>query len=405
MTDYPINRRQFLQSTTTLGLGLGLAGASFAKSSANTDRQLVVIILRGGMDGLSAVFPFQDKQLKKLREPLLVPENEILKIDQHFAMHPAFKNCYQFYLNNELSICHAVATPYRQRSHFDGQNILEIGLTRADDRASGWLNRAVAINQQYNAIAIGQAVPPILRGDADISSWTPSQVDGPSDDTLDRLLTLYNHDAFLSPRLQQALQAQDLVGDAINESSMTGRQRRSRNNLQNLIAPSVEFLSAENGPNIAVLQSDGWDTHANQGNAQGQLARKFTALDTSIQSLRQGLAERWQTTIVLVVTEFGRTVSVNGTRGTDHGTAGVALIAGGALSHSLKQTKRSGGLLTEWPGLAPQQLYENRDLFPQTDMRAVFKSVLHHHLGYAQRQLDQQIFPGSENIPYFSTLA
>ncbi len=150
---------------------------------------------------------------------------------------------------------------------------------------------------------------------------------------------------------------------------------------------AARFLAAADGPRIAVIEASGWDTHANQGAETGQLANRLAGLDAGVAKLRTGLGEAWEDTVVAIVTEFGRTVRVNGTRGTDHGTAGAAILVGGAV--------RGGRVLADWPGLAPRALHEGRDLRPTTDLRALFKAVLAEHLGLDTGFIDREVFPGS----------
>jgi len=386
------NRRQFLKNALLLSAASTLSGLSWATTDAGSSQRMVLIILRGGMDGLSAVVPWRDVQLARLRAPLVPTESSLHKLDAHFALHPSFNHLFQLYGKGQLGILHAVATPYRSRSHFDGQLVLENGFNVAAapiSSASGWLNRALQTSGKQQGLAIGQAIPQVLRGHAEVASWTPPVMPTLSDDTLQRLLTLYAEDQFLGPRLQQAVHASTIAG-----TEQTGMQRRPVPAFPVLIDAAVNFLNTPQGPNIVVLESDGWDTHANQGNAQGLLARRFNELDEGVSRLQQGLGANWTNTVVIIVTEFGRTVQVNGTLGTDHGTGGLALVAGGALS--LQRSAQS--LLGEWPGLAERDLHEGRDLQASTDLRSLFKTVLHRHMGYSLQSLDSAVFPDSANI-------
>lgn len=394
------NRRQLLsdfsRGAVLLSASLVLPPTlAFAKTDSGNNK-LVVIILRGGMDGLAAVCPYGDKQIKSLRAPLLPVDNEIIRIDNYFGFHPALANTAKLYQQQELAVCHAVASPYRERSHFDAQNVIEIGLSHPDANADGWLNRLLSAtsgsSQHPQAIAVGQAVPLMLRGSAEVMSWTPPILPTPSDATMEKLLGLYAHDTFLGPKLVEALEAQNMVGDEapLNGMAMRARLRGNNQLLPSLVDACVKFLRPNDGPNIAVVEDSGWDTHANQGAAQGQLARKFAVLDQALQRLKDGLATTWRHTAVLVITEFGRTAHVNGTNGTDHGTASIALIAGGAV--------KGGRVVGDWPGLGTKDLYEGRDLMPTTDLRAVFKSVLRQHLSVSSATLDRSIFPGSADL-------
>lgn len=378
-----VNRRQFIKAAAVLAGTGNLPGLSWANSVVSGDNKLAVIILRGAMDGLSAVIPYGDPLLSSYRAALVPADSTLLKLDNFFALHPAFSGLYQLQQAGELGIVHAVASAYRERSHFDGQNVLESGLETALPKPSGWLNRALQIQNQQQAMALGQSVPLILRGEASVGSWAPPVLPAINDDTLSRLQNLYTMDSFLGPRFQEALNAKDIVGSDMN--GMSGNQGFSA-----LIGAAASFLNANNGPNIVVLENDGWDTHANQGGAQGTLQRKFTELDTSITQLRQGLGTTWQNTVVVVMTEFGRTVRVNGSLGTDHGTASVAFLAGGGVSKY-----RAGSAVTgPWPGLSESSLRDGRDLQPTNDLRNLLAEVLHSHMGFDAQLLREVVFPG-----------
>jgi uncharacterized protein (DUF1501 family) len=230
------------------------------------------------------------------------------------------------------------------------------------------------------AIAVADNVPLVLRGDRPVTSWAPSRLPDAPDDTLERIMDLYANDALLGARLRDALATKEMAGDA-------GGGARGDGQLGALVSATAKFLAAPDGPRIAVLEATGWDTHANQGAEQGQLAARLGSLDAGIGALKRDLGDAWKHTAVLVVTEFGRTVAVNGTRGTDHGTGTCAFLAGGAV--------QGGRVIADWPGLAERDLYQARDLKPTIDLRAVFKGVLRDHLGVAAAALDEQVFPGS----------
>ncbi|MDO8910025.1 MAG: DUF1501 domain-containing protein [Pseudohongiella sp.] len=377
-----LNRRQFIRAATMLA-GVGsIPGLSWATSGTSGNNRLAVIILRGAMDGLSAVIPYGDPLLSSYRSALIPADNTLLKLDNYFALHPAFTGLYQLQQVGELGIVHAVSSAYRERSHFDGQNVLESGLETAQPNPSGWLNRAIQFQSQHQALALGQSVPLILRGQASVASWSPPVLPAINEDTLSRLQNLYNGDNFLGPRLREAINARNIVDQGMISGSSQG--------FSALIDAAASFLTAADGPDIVVLENDGWDTHANQGGAQGTLQRKFTELDSSITQLRQRLGSTWQNTVVLVMTEFGRTVRVNGSLGTDHGTASVAFLAGGG-------TRKYGtrpAVLGPWPGLTESSLRDGRDLQPTSDLRTVIAEVLQSHMGYSWAFIRDVVFPG-----------
>ena len=369
-----------------------LPGVTFAR--ANTDARMVLIILRGAVDGLALLAPYGDGNYRRVRGELAIDapghEGGLLKLDGMFGLHPSMKSTYELYRNNELLPLHAIASPYRERSHFDGQDVLENGEKRAGDSRDGWLNRALlplggSVGNEV-AIAMSQNTPLVLRGDNSVTSWAPSRLPDADDDTLRRIAAMYSTDEFFSMRLQQALDSQDIA------AGMSGTNERGRFNgraqSMALMQAAGRFISAPDGPAIAVLESGGWDTHANQGAASGSLANKFAALDEDLMTLRDELGGAWSNTVVAVVTEFGRTVNVNGTRGTDHGTATAALLLGGAVS--------GGRVFADWPGLASNNLYEGRDLFPTSDVRSLFKGILAEHFLLPENFLETTVFPKSQ---------
>ncbi|MDJ0927000.1 MAG: DUF1501 domain-containing protein [Gammaproteobacteria bacterium] len=388
-----MQRRRFLQATGSGLLLSALPGLSFARVA--TDARLVFVILRGGLDGLAAVPPYGDANYARQRGSLALGSpgaaNGALDLDGFFGLHPSLTGLHSRFNQNELLVLHAVATPYRERSHFDGQDVLENGGTDAAAFRDGWLNRALAelprTDDSQLGIALGSTVPLALRGSASVTSWAPSGMPNVNGDTLARIAMLYESDELLSTRLEQGLAA-DALADSGGMSMSRGRG--GRQSLQPLARAAGNFLAAEKGPRIAMLEATGWDTHANQGVATGGLANRLWDLDRSLELLANSLGPIWQNTVVIVATEFGRTVAVNGTRGTDHGTGAAAFLLGGAVN--------GGRVLSDWPGLAPSQLYQGRDLRPTIDMRQIFKGVLRDHISIAERQLSARVFPGSNGI-------
>ena len=320
----------------------------------------------------------------------------LLKLDGTFGLHPALKTLHGLYQADELVVLQAIATSYRERSHFDGQDILENG-TAVPHAGSGWLNRALLPRSgaavagiDVPAMALAQSVPMVLRGDVPVESWAPSPLPSLDPDTLARLAALYRDDAFFGARLSQALATDEMAKRALGGTLERGRRAgrgAGRGAFTPLARAAAAFLSAPDGPRIAVLEFGGWDTHANQGAGQGRLATQLATLDSGVQTLRQGLGTAWSQTAVIVVSEFGRTVAENGTRGTDHGTAGAAFLLGGAV--------RGGRVVSDWPGIRKRALYQGRDLMPTLDARSLFKGVLRDHLGVRMGALEQQVFPRS----------
>jgi uncharacterized protein (DUF1501 family) len=386
-----ILRREFLKHTGLALVATGMPVLSLAK--ADTDARLVVLILRGAMDGMAMLAPYGDGDYRKLRRELALEapgaENGVLKLDGMFGLHPSLKNIFGMYNDKQATLVHAVASPYRSRSHFDGQDVLENGGSAVHVQKDGWLNRALAplggSLGNEKAIAISQMTPLLLRGEQSVSSWADSSLPEAEDHTLQRIQAMYANDEFFSRRLAQALESQQIADVMGDMQAKKGRRGAARFHSQ--LQSAGRFLKTPSGPRVAVIESGGWDTHANQGAASGSLASKFKMLDEGMAVLKQELADVWSRTVVLTVTEFGRTAAVNGTRGTDHGTASAALLTGGALD--------GGKIIADWPGLAPGKLFDGRDLYPTTDIRSIFKGVLVGHLGLDQAFVDARVFPQS----------
>ena len=402
-----------LHACTRRELLLG-SGALFAWAYApklaraeGRDPRLLVVVLRGALDGLAAVAPAGDPNWVSLRgdKALLVSGNTpALPLDTFFALNPAMPHLHRLYKSQQATIVHATATPYRERSHFDGQDVLESGLAKPGAVDTGWLNRALAliqpdgrINPQGGkAFAVGPVTPLIVRGTAPVMSWAPQQLLPANEDTQMRLLDLYHH---TDPKLAQALQerrhlialgqADDAAGKAVNPAQPAGAAR-VRAYFGEVAGAAARYLGRADGPRIGALSLVGWDTHINEGAASGQLAALLGALDEAIAAIEKGMGTAWRETVVAVVTEFGRTARINGTEGTDHGTGTIALLVGGAL--------KGGRVIADWPGLKPADLYDGRDLKPTTDLRAVLKGVLRDHLRLDESVLAAAVFPDSAAI-------
>ncbi|HVC60647.1 MAG TPA: DUF1501 domain-containing protein [Acetobacteraceae bacterium] len=376
---------------------LGLAGAvtlgraSLAVAAAPTDRRFVVVILRGALDGMAAVVPYGDPGLAALRAALVPPgpgqANGLLELGGFYALHPSLANLHGMFKAGELLPVHAVAGPTRVRSHFEAQDCLESG---ADHRmTSGWLNRAVAAlpnaahgRPEGDALAIGVSVPLLLRGPATVGSWAPHGVMTPPAGLYAQIAALNHADRITGPAIAEGLRERGFTA-AVMAGDDPAQPMQNRYGFPALAGAAGEMLRAPDGPRVAALELDGWDTHQAQ---VPRLAGMLRQLDGGLAALKRGLGPAWRQTAVLVMTEFGRTARVNGTKGTDHGTATVAFVLGGAVA--------GGRVAGEWPGLGPGKLYENRDLAPTTDLRSVAKGLLAQHLGVPGGALSV-VFPDS----------
>jgi uncharacterized protein (DUF1501 family) len=399
--------------------GLLGAGVSFyawahlnrvASAAGARDPRLLVVILRGALDGLSAVPPIADPAYADLRGEIAISREGAyagLPLDGYFALHPSMATFARLYREKKASVVHAAATPYRERSHFDGQDLLESGYDRPGRVDSGWLNRAlqampaggrvdhtggrVLDGRSFSGLGIGPATPLILRGAAPVMGWAPQQAPNAGDDLAQRVLDLYIH---RDPPLAAALKAGLDTDRMAKEQGMTGELAKAQGGpadprgMAQAAQGAARLLIAPEGPRVAALSFDGWDTHANQGGATGRLATLLGGLDAAFGVFEEVMRPVWSDTAVVVVTEFGRTARVNGTVGSDHGTGTVAFLLGGAI--------QGGRVFADWPGLAQAQLHEGRDLRPTTDLRTVMKGLLQDHLGLSASILAEKVFPGSQ---------
>lgn len=400
----PLARRGFLAGAGTFALSAAMPRAVLA--DAPTDKRFVLIILRGAMDGLNVVVPYGDKDYAGLRGQIAIAkpgeDGGALDLDGFFGLHPALAEITPWYREGGLLPIQAIASPYRDRSHFDGQDMLENGTLSPRNTESGWLNRALAAiggDSRRIGLAVGQNIPLVLRGPTPVSSWAPTKVPEADGNFLSLVQTLYQKDSKLSAALAEGIKATEtadrVIGNDKDDSNpeampANGGQPVRPAQAQRILADAAgKMLADPNGPRIAVFDALGWDTHAGQGAAKGRLAGALTGLSASLTSLRAALGPAWKDTIVVMATEFGRTAHANGTGGTDHGTGTAALLAGGAV-----QGGKVGGT---WPGLAEGKLYQGRDLMPTTDLRSVLKTVLADHLGVSRNALDRSVFPNSSD--------
>jgi uncharacterized protein (DUF1501 family) len=407
----PMNssRRRFLIGAGALAASATIPNALFAYTGGSS--RLVVVILRGALDGLAAVPPYGDPDYASLHRELAIEApggpDGALALNNTFGLHPSLSFLHERFAAGELVVFDAVASPYRDRSHFDGQNVLENGLAKPIGTADGWLNRALAALPRGRpggrggdrAVAISQNVPLILRGEAAVISKSPQATPDVDEDLLARLADLYSKDDWFSARLSDAVQTEKMadgatVDTAVDSSGMSkpsaGAGAAYPNRVAAVARMASELMRSDGGPEIAVIEASGWDTHANQGGAKGILATRLAGLDQGLKSLADGLGPLWPQTAVLVVTEFGRTAAVNGTRGTDHGTGGCAFLVGGAV--------RGGQVIADWPSLRRSALLDNRDLKPTLDLRSVFKAVLDEHMHVDANTLAKRVFPDSSGV-------
>lgn len=363
-------RRQFLNLA---GAGAAmLAAPELLLAAVPGDRRFVFIIQRGAADGLATLMPYADPSYGRLRGNLAGDSS--VRLDPMFALHPAASETAKMFAQKQVLFVHAVASPYRDRSHFDGQNVLEGGGARPYQAKDGWLNRLVAAvpGGRPEAIAIAPTIPLALRGRAEVGSYAPSALPEPTDDLMTRVGALYAGDPQLHPLWTAAVEARGLAAGAGG----------ARQDPASLGALAAAFLTKPGGARIAMLETGGWDTHTAQ---EGRLRAQLRALDTLLAALRDGLGDAWAHTVVLVATEFGRTAAANGTGGTDHGTGALAWLAGGAV--------KGGRILADWPGLGAGQLHEDRDLKPTTALDALIAGAAAETFRLDPERLARALFP------------
>lgn len=382
-----IGRRGLLLGLSALAT-LGGARLAVAQPAGRGERRLVVIVLRGAMDGLHAVVPYGDPDYAGLRAGLALPEpgreGGVHDLGGFFGLHPALRGMAELYGAGELLPVQAVAGPYRTRSHFEGQDLLEGG---AEQRLNaGWLNRALSqmgggTQGARRGLSVGGGVPLILRGPEPVGTWAPARPQRPHDELLGRLADLLHGDPVLGRSMQEGLR-----GRGFAAAAMAATDAPSGSGFQLLAAAAGRLLAAGDGPRVAALEIGGWDTHALQAN---RMQPALAQLDGGVMALRRELGAAWAHTVVLCITEFGRTAAVNGNMGTDHGTGGAAFLAGGAV--------RGGRVLADWPGLRADRLFEGRDLQPTRDLRAIAKGLLRDHLQLSAAAV-AAAFPGSAAV-------
>ncbi len=381
MTPIQIDRRAML------GSGLAIAGVAtmprLAFAAAPTERRFVFVIQRGAADGLNIVMPTGDPGFAPARGSLATPGGT--RLDAMFTLHPALVETAKLYEGKEALFAHAVASRYRDRSHFDGQNVLETGGTQPYQLKDGWLNRFLALlpKQQGEAIAISSTIPAALRGKVEVASYAPSALPAAPDDLLARVSAMYATDPQLHSLWEQAMATRAMTGDL---SDVGGRNGAATGAL------AARLLG---GPTtrIAMIETGGWDTHAQQ---QGRLTAQLRGLDALLAALKAGLGVHWANTMVVVATEFGRTVAVNGTGGTDHGTGSAAMLLGGAVA--------GGRVMADWPGLSSANLYEGRDLKPTLSLDTFIGSALAQHYALDPARVGAALFPDQATSRFGETL-
>jgi uncharacterized protein (DUF1501 family) len=372
-----LDRRHFLGATALL------AAPRVLFAQAATERRFVFIVQRGAADGLNTVIPYAEPAYASARGALAIDSASALKLDGSFALHPSLAKLHALYGAGQASFFHAVASPYRDRSHFDGQNVLETGGNAPYQVKDGWMNRLLGLLPRSSkpAVAFSPGVPMALRGAVEVTSYAPSALPQANEDLMMRVEQLYANDAQLHALWSAAIEARGMAG------GMGGGVNRQDAAALGRIAAG--FLARSDGPRVAMIETDGWDTHSGQN---ARLSTQLRGLDNLLAGLHDGLGPVWGQTVVLVATEFGRTVAANGTGGTDHGTGAVAMLVGGAV--------QGGRIVADWPGLAPANLQDGRDLKPTLALDALVVAACSESFGVDPDRLKSVLFPyGTRSKP------
>jgi uncharacterized protein (DUF1501 family) len=369
-----LTRRFFLSASGAAVTALSMPRMAFAR--ANTNRRFVFIIQRGAADGLSILGPTGDPQHASIRGDFDQDLRNGTKLGSFFTLHPALAQAAKMYADRQALFVHAVASPYRDRSHFDGQNVLETGGSAAYQLKDGWLNRLLGLLPagESRALALSDTVPMALRGSNQVSSYAPSKLQGPNEDLLQRVSAMYDSDRQLHALWSEAVATRMTAGD-VEVSGQNGAAIGS---------VAAKLLAGDSGARIGMIETNGWDTHSGQ---RGRLSAQLKNLDGIVSALKSGLGPDWANTLILVATEFGRTVRPNGTAGTDHGEGSLAMLFGGAVA--------GGKVIADWPGLATAALYDGRDLKPTTQLDALVVGALSQHFGLESSRVLATLFPES----------
>ncbi|SMC24382.1 Uncharacterized conserved protein, DUF1501 family [Andreprevotia lacus DSM 23236] len=398
-----MDRRLFLKSSAALlGTGLfpfGQSGWALAANPASpTQKKLVVVMLRGAVDGLNVVAPYADANYYALRPGIAVAKpgaaDGLLDLDGYFGLHPALTPLQPLWQAKQLAFVHAAGSPDATRSHFDAQDYMESGTPGRKGTADGWMNRLLATlpgeMSPTRAVSIGPTLPRILSGRigvANVASGNaagkPTVLDRPKVD--DAFSQLYKGDDKLAQAYEEARETHKEVMDSLADEMMAASNGAPLPNGFPTDAVQLAKLMRKGNVQLAFIALGGWDTHINQGAGKGQLANRLAPVGEGLAQLAQALGPMWNDTTVVVMSEFGRTAKQNGNGGTDHGHGNVMWLLGGAVA--------GGKVYGDWRGLDNAALYEQRDVPVTTDFRAVLAQVAERHLRLPDAQL-AQIFPG-----------
>lgn len=335
---------------------------------------MLVVLLRGGMDGLTAVPPVGDAQYLKLRPQIAVQNT--LRLTADFGLHPKLEAMHSMWQAGQLAVVHSTGFQYTGRSHFEGQDIMQTGVMKPYASSSGWIGRAMEQAKIDSGVAISIPMPLILRGHDKATTQFPNWMPTLRDQDLTAVVNMWSADPALSPYSEVIREAN--LGKA--QGNMNNQSFQDARSMRGLARTAAASMRLESGPQVGLIDMNhGFDTHASQGAEQGSHADKLRDLDQLMATFRTEMGEQWANTVVLTITEFGRTVAENGTNGTDHGVGSCCFLAGGLVT----QAK----VYADWRGLEKASLFEERDLPTTIDVSAVYAKVLERVFGLSAKTL------------------
>ncbi|MHB8743288.1 MAG: DUF1501 domain-containing protein [Sulfuricaulis sp.] len=405
-----MNRREFLKTAslipamTLLPLG-NLGWAARLTETDSSRKRLIVVFLRGAVDGLNVVIPYNENAYYDGRPTIAIPatgntENALADLDGQFGLHPALASLLPLWRERSLAFVHACGSPDATRSHFDAQDYMETGTPGIKTTPDGWLNRLLSTlpgpHAPTQAVSFGPTLPRIFTGKISVANVSvgknlarPIPLDRPIiSDAFDRL---YRGNDPLSHAYQEGQRARkQLVADLAQDMEAASNGAPSASGFTQIADQAARLMARDKNIQLAFLAVGGWDTHVNQGTTTGQLANHLRPLADGLAGLAQNLGAAYGDTTIIVISEFGRTVHENGNGGTDHGHGNVMWLMGGDI--------HGGKVYGKWPGLSTENLYQGRDLAVTTDFREVIGTVLARHLNLDEQQL-AAVFPGYRMAP------
>jgi len=409
-----MDRRQFLKYLASMfvislwplgltGWAAGLDETILSTSPELKRKKIIVLFQRGAVDGLSVVVPFGDGRYYDARPTIAIPSGQsdgVLDLNGYFGLHPSLAAVLPLWQNKTLGFVHACGSPDPTRSHFDAQNYMECGTPGNPSTPDGWMNRLLSVlpgdHAPTQAVSLGPVLPRIFQGKMNVANIAlsknathPMPIDRPKvESVFDELYK--GNDPLSQAYWQGQLARKQLVTDLQKHMEMASAGAPSPSGFTDSAQRLAQLINEDANIQLVFLDLGGWDTHVNQGSIKGQLATHLTGLGDGLAALVNGLGSAYNDTVILVMSEFGRTIHENGDGGTDHGHGNVMWVMGGGTK---------GGIIQgQWPGLDSEELYEGRDLAVTTDFRSVIISVLQQHMHLSDEQLNA-VFPTMPQAP------